>query len=62
LRGNTLAACVLGTLVVIATCSFGLVIANMFYVLLGLTVAFARMARTNSNLLRSAAGEVLEQS
>jgi hypothetical protein len=52
----------LGTLVVIATCSFGLAIANMFYVLLGLTVAFARMARTNSNVLRSAAGEVLEQS
>lgn len=45
LLGSTLAACVFGTLVVIGTCSFGVAIANLFYVLLGLTVAFIRTAR-----------------
>jgi hypothetical protein len=60
--GRTLAACVFGTLVVIATCSFGLAIANLFYVLLGLTVAFVRMARANPGTVRAAEEQVLQQS
>jgi O-antigen ligase len=60
--GNTLAACEFGTLVVIATTSFGLAIANLFYVLLGLTVAFVRMARANPRTVRAAEEQVLQQS
>jgi hypothetical protein len=60
--GNTLAACVFGTLVVIATCSFGLAISNLFYVLLGLSVAFVRMARANPGTVRAAQEQMVEQS
>lgn len=60
--GNALAACVFGTLVVIATCSFGLAIQNLFYVLLGLTVAFTRVARTSATAVRAAQGQMVEQS
>jgi hypothetical protein len=60
--GNTLAACELGTLVVIATASFGPAITNLFYVLLGLTVAFVRMARANPGTVRAAEEQVLQQS
>jgi O-antigen ligase len=60
--GNTLAACVFGTLVIIATCSFGLAISNLFYVLLGLTVAFVRMARANPGTVRAAEERMVEQS
>lgn len=60
--GNTLVACQFGTLIVIATASFGLAIANLFYVLLGLTVAFVRMARAHPRTVRAAGEQVLQQS
>lgn len=61
LLGSTLAACMLGTLVVIATCSFGLGVVKLFYALLGLSVAFTGLAVAHSKVLTAAQREVLEQ-
>jgi hypothetical protein len=60
--GNTLAACVFGTLVFIGTCSFGPSIEQVFYMLLGLTVAFIRIARAHPRTVETAERQVLEQS
>lgn len=60
--GSTLAACQFGTLLVIATASFGPAIANLFYVLLGLTVAFVGMARAHPGTVRAAEEQALQQS
>ena len=61
LLGSVLAACVFGTLVVIGTCSFSVAVANLFYVLLGLTVAFIRMARVQQPIPVAQALEGLKQ-
>jgi O-antigen ligase len=60
--GNTLAACEFGTLVFIATSSLNSASANLFYVLLGLTVAFVRTARANPRTVRVAEEQMLQQS
>ena len=46
LFGASLTACVLGILIMIQSASFGLGFQKMFYVLAGLTTAYARLART----------------
>jgi hypothetical protein len=60
--GNALVACVFGTLIVIATCSFGLGLEKVFYVLLGLSIAFIRIARAHPRPVEAVAGSALEQS
>jgi O-antigen ligase len=46
LFGASLIACIVGILIMIQSASFGLGIQKMFYVLAGLTTAYARLART----------------
>jgi len=60
--GNTLAACEFGTLVFIATASLNAANTNLFYILLGLTVAFVRMARAIPTTVRAAEEQMLQQS